>query len=116
MTRNQFLPIMKNLHLVNNMFDDKSDELFKICPFVKMCDKNFKYVYTCKSPPSVDEACCGFRGKVKFCVYNSKKPQKFHMKLYQLCESQSGYAVAFEIYTGSESKCTNLQSARQNSQ
>ena len=26
------------------------------------------------------------------------------MKLYQLCESQSGYAVAFEIYTGSESK------------
>ena len=30
MIRNQFL-IMKNLHLVNNMFDDKSDELFKIC-------------------------------------------------------------------------------------
>ena len=26
------------------------------------------------------------------------------MKLYQLCESQSGYAVAFEMYTGSESK------------
>ena len=26
------------------------------------------------------------------------------MKLYQLCESQSEYAVAFEIYTGSESK------------
>ena len=67
MTRNQFLLIMKNLHLVNNMFD------VKICPFVKMCDKNFKYVYTCKSPLSVDEACCGFRGKVKFHVYNSKK-------------------------------------------
>ena len=26
------------------------------------------------------------------------------MKLYQLCESQTGYAVAFEIYSGSESK------------
>ena len=64
MMRNQFLLIMKNLHLVNNMFDDKSHELFKICPFVKMCDKNFKYVYTSKSPPSVDEACCGFQGKV----------------------------------------------------
>ena len=48
MMRHQFLLIMKNLHLVNNMFDDKSDELFKICPFVKMCDENFKYVYTCK--------------------------------------------------------------------
>ena len=69
-----------------------------------MCDENFKYVYTCKSPLSVDKACCGFRGKVKFCVYNSKRPQKFHMKLYQLCESQTGYAVIFEIYTGSESK------------
>ena len=26
---------MKNLHLVNNVFDDKSDELFKIHQFVK---------------------------------------------------------------------------------
>ena len=104
MMRNQFILIMKNLHLVNNMFDDKSDEFFKICPFVKLCNENFKYVYTCKSPISVDEACCGLTGKVKFHVYNSKKPQKFHMKLYQLCESQSGYAVAFEICTGSESK------------
>ena len=95
---------MKNLHLVNNMFVDKSNELFKIRPFVKMWDENFKYVYTCKSPLSVDEACCGFRGKVKFPIYNPKKPQKLHMKLYQLCESQIGYAVAFEIYTGSESK------------
>ena len=86
------------------MFDDKSDKLFKICPFVKMCDENFKYVYACKSALSVDEACCGFQGKVKFRIYNSKKPQKIHIKLYQLCESQSGYAVAFEIYTGSESK------------
>ena len=58
MTRNQFL-LLKNLHLVNK-FDNKSDELFKICPFVKMWDKNFRYVYTCKSPLSVDEACCGF--------------------------------------------------------
>ena len=86
------------------MFYDKSDELYKICPFVKMCDENFKYIYTCKSPLSVDEACCSFQGKVKFHIYNSKKPQKFHMKLYQLCESQTGYAVAFEIYTGSQSK------------
>ena len=108
MMRNQFLLIMKNLHLVNNMFDDKSDELFKIHPFVKMCNENFMYVYTCKSPLSVDEAYCGFQGKVKFHIYNSKRPQKFHMKLYQLCESQTGYAVAFEIYTGSESKVYKL--------
>ena len=105
MMRNQFLLMMKNLHLVSNMFDDKSDESFKIRPFVKLCDQKFKYVYTCKSPLSVDEACCGFWGKVKFHVYNSKKPQKFHIKLYQLCEPQSGYVLAFEIYTGSKSKC-----------
>ena len=61
MMRNQFILIMKNLHLVNNIFDDKSDELFKIHPFVKMCNENFKYVCTCKSP-----TCCGFRGKVKW--------------------------------------------------
>ena len=42
MTRKHFLIIMKNLHLVNNMFDDKSDELFKIHPFVKMCDEKLQ--------------------------------------------------------------------------
>ena len=49
MMRNQFLLIMKNVHLVNNMFDDKSNEFFKICPFVKMYNENFKYVCTCES-------------------------------------------------------------------
>ena len=57
---------MKNLHIVNNLFDDKADELFKICPFITMCQDNFKYTYTCDSPVSIDEACCGFHGKVKF--------------------------------------------------
>ena len=66
MKRNQFLLIMKNLHIVNNLFKDKTDELFKICPFVTMHQDNFKYTCTCDSPVSIDEACCGFRGKVKF--------------------------------------------------
>ena len=29
------------------------------------------------------------------------------MKLYQLCEAESSYAAAFEIYTGSESQSVN---------
>ena len=66
MTRNQFLLIMKNLHIVNNLFDDKTDELFKIHPFITMCQDNSKYTYTYDSPVSIDEACCGFHGKVKF--------------------------------------------------
>ena len=107
MTRNQFLLIMKNLHIVNNLFDDKTDELFKICTFITMCHNNFKYTYTCDSPVSTDDARCGFHGKVKFRVYNSKKPQNIHMKLYQLCEAESSYAAAFEIYTGSESQSVN---------
>ena len=45
MMRNQFILIMKNLHLVKNMFDDKSNELFKIHPFVK-CAMKTSSMYT----------------------------------------------------------------------
>ena len=33
-------------------------------------------------------------------VYNSRKTSKFHIKLYQICEADSGYIIAFEVYTG----------------
>ena len=39
---------------------------------------------------------------MQFHVYNANKPDKFHMKLFQICEAKGGYICAFDIYTGKD--------------
>ena len=34
-------------------------------------------------------------------MYNPAKPTRFGIKLYQVCESKTGYCLGFDIYTGS---------------
>ena len=98
MTRDQFLLIMSNLHLVDNE-EATGSRLFKIQPFIDMCLKNFVR-YEPQQKLAMDEATCPFKGKIVFRVYNPAKPNKFGIKLYQVCESSSGYCVTFDVYDG----------------
>lgn len=47
---------------------------------------------------SFDEGTYPFKGRVKFKVYNPMKPNKFRIKLYQVCKTKSGYCVGFDIF------------------
>ena len=49
---------------------------------------------------SVDEAMIPFRGRLNFKQYVPAKPTKWGIKVWMLCESQSGYCLDFDIYTG----------------
>ena len=101
MSRNVFQLILSNLHLVDNTLDDKTP-LFKIQPFIDMCENNFRYAYYPERDLCVDEACIAFKGRCKFRMYNPRKPERFHVLNYTLCESCSGYVVGFEVYQGKE--------------
>ena len=46
----------------------------------------------------MDEGSCKWKGQFSHKVYNPRKPSKFHIKLYQVCEADSGYIIAFEVY------------------
>ena len=52
---------------------------------------------------SIDEGCCPWKGHLRFRQYNSSKPNKFHIKLFQVCDPKIGYILHFKIYTGAES-------------
>ena len=93
---------MTQLHLNKNSEDNKKDLLFKLRPFLDMCEKNFRLLYEPSKNLSLDEACCPFKGRLKFKVYNKAKPQKFHIKLFQVCEAETGYVSGFEVYTGKQ--------------
>ena len=39
-------------------------------------------------------------------MYNPAKPSRFHIKLFEVCESESGYIVGFKVYTGKDTDQT----------
>ena len=92
MACNGFQRILSNIHLVDNNIQT-TDPLAKIRPFIDMCDMYFKRVYSPEKELSFDEGCCPYKGRLRFKVYNPMKPNRFHIKLFQVCEAISGYIV-----------------------
>ena len=108
MTRLQFEKNLSNLHLNDNRTTNR-DPLYKLRPMIDMIDRNFLHVYTPKKNVSVDEASCPFKGRLGFKMYNPRKPARFHIRLYQVCESESGYCTGLEIFTGNKnSDCIKI--------
>ncbi|CAF4715879.1 unnamed protein product, partial [Rotaria sp. Silwood2] len=48
----------------------------------------------------VDEQLVPFRGRCCFVQYMPKKPAKYGLKFWTLCDVQSRYVLALELYTG----------------
>ena len=105
MGRNTFQAIMSNFQVSDSSMDlprnhPRHDRLFKVRPFVDMMDTNFFRSYKPGRDISVDEGCCPFKGRALFKCYNPSKPNKWHLKLYEVSDARTGYVVAFEIYSG----------------
>ena len=67
MSRNHFMAILSNLHISNDSDNPpfgspRHDPLSKICPFVTMCENNFKFAYMPKRDLGMDESCCLWKG------------------------------------------------------
>ena len=108
MGRMNFECILSNIHPSDNTLAS-TDLLVKLKPFIDMCDRNFLHVYKSNKNISVDEASCKWKGQFSHQVYNPRKPSKFHIKLYQVCEEDLGHVIAFEVYIGkANSTCIEM--------
>ena len=108
MGRMNFECILSNIHLSDNTLAS-TDPFVKFKPFIDMCDRNFLHVYKSNKNISVDEASCKWKGWFSHQVYNPRKLSKFHIKLYQVCEADLGYIIAFEVYIGkANSTCIEM--------
>ena len=108
MSKNTFQLLLANIHMNDNSEynpygHQNRDQLFKIRPFHDMCKNRFKLVYSPECELSFDEGCCAYKGHLHFHLYNPQKPNKFHIKLFQVNEALSGYILGFEVYTGKQS-------------
>ncbi|KAK3786613.1 hypothetical protein RRG08_027571 [Elysia crispata] len=51
---------------------------------------------------SLDETVVGWKGRFKYHPFNATKPKKFHIKMFGLCDSTTGYTYNLLRYFGSE--------------
>lgn len=112
MSRNRFTAILANIHVDDDTLnppypDENHDPLAKLQSFISMCNDNFKFAYKPRKELSLDEACIPWKGRLRFKLYNPRKPAKFHIKLFQVSEAESGYILGFSIYTGKDSCVEN---------
>ena len=95
MSKDRFLSILSNFHIVDNRNEKCADvighdPLYKVRPFIKMLTNNFGN-YSAERELAFVEGTCPFKGRLKFKVYNPAKPNKFGIKIFQICESTTGY-------------------------
>lgn len=62
-----------------------------------LCVQKFESLYKPGENVCIDEALCPWRGRGGSRVYMRDKPTKWGIKLYELCESSSGYVWTFEV-------------------
>ena len=105
MGRNTFQAILSNLQVLDSTLDLPHDHichdpLYKVRPMLDMMDRTFVQSYKSGRDLSFDEGCCPYKGRVIFRCYNPKKPAKWHLKMFEVSDSRTGYVIAFDIYTG----------------
>lgn len=113
MSRNTFQNILSNFQVVDNADalrpnDRNFDPLFKVRPMIDMVDRTFLNCYKSGREVSVDEGCMPYKGRLKFKCYNPAKPNKWHIKAFEVSDAQTGYCLGIEIYCGKgKTRCAN---------
>lgn len=113
MTKNRFEKLLQYMHVSDNermpaRGDDNFDPLYKVRPVLDMCVVKFKQHYNPQEHVSVDEMMVGFKGRLSMRQYMPAKPTKWGIKVWALCESQTGYTLDFDVYTGKKDGAREL--------
>ncbi|GFN96542.1 PiggyBac transposable element-derived protein 4 [Plakobranchus ocellatus] len=99
---------VRSLLLACLRFDDKDtrstrkdkDPLAPIREVWDLFERSLKRHYSPGSFLTVDEQLVPFRGRCKFWMYIPSKPDKYGLKIYWVCESDTGYPLKGLPYLG----------------
>lgn len=109
MTCKRFKKITQAFHVNDNATMPKRgetgyDKLYKIRPLLDRLNSSFvNECYATKSQ-SIDEAMIKFKGRSSLKQYMPLKPVKRGFKVWMRCDSNTGYAYQFNVYTGKDDK------------
>lgn len=104
MSRDRFSEILRNLHFTNNLAEQsKTDKAWKVRSLIE----HFNFVYqrfaANTANQSIDEHMIKFKGNNSMKQYIKNKPIKWGFKVWERCDSLSGYLYEYDLYTGRKS-------------
>lgn len=100
-SRDRFQEILKNLHFNNNYAEQaKTDRAWKVRTLINHFNHVYQRYAKNVSHQSVDEHMVKFKGNNHMKQYVKNKPVKWGFKMWQRCDSQTGYLYEFDLYTG----------------
>ncbi|XP_068221401.1 piggyBac transposable element-derived protein 4-like [Palaemon carinicauda] len=100
MSRDRYEIIRSCLDFADNSVDGNDDRLYKIKPILDIVKDLYSKYYVSGRDLSVDESIVKFKGRLFFKQYMPKKPTKWGIKVWSLCDSKTGYLLKFDVYTG----------------
>ena len=105
MTRDRFEEIYRYLHLADNDKQAPRDspdfnKLYKLGILPCELSLQFSAMYLPEPNLPIDEQVYGTKSRIIFIQYMLKKPKKFGIKVWVLCEAKTSYCLQFQIYTG----------------
>ena len=113
MSRDHFLNILAFFHLSDNAQyiprgEDGYNPLHKLGAVYTRILSRFEETWHPTQNLCIDEGMIPYRGQVHMKVYAPDKPNKYGLKMYELCDSSNAYCCKLELYTGK----TNEESVR----
>lgn len=100
MPRKRFEDITANLHFADNNTADSSDRANKVRPLLEHINKVMPEAYTYSKRLSIDEHMVKFKGHNSMKQYMKDKPVSWGFKLWCLCDAETEFLYAVDIYTG----------------
>jgi hypothetical protein len=110
--RKRFLSIRTNLTWMDTTdiaaaeraVRNAADGFWSITGLFDLINGKFKNYYTPYSKLSIDEMCVFFKGRHRCRCYNPSKPNKWHFKIYALCDAFNGYVYDWFLYRGKDER------------
>ena len=105
MVKDRFFLILSFFHVADNRSQlprdhPQFDPLHKIRTWVDALNNNFMKTFAPGRNIAIDEAMVAWRGPLSFRTYNPDKPDKYGMKVFELCDSNTAYCCKLQFYTG----------------
>ena len=102
MTRDRFFMLSKFLHFADNNDPNEDDPIWKVRQVFTMFVTRFSKYFDPYRKMVIDESLVLYKGRLSFKQYIPTKRHRFGIKLFVLCDCDTGVIVDVIVYTGKD--------------
>lgn len=104
MSRNRFQTILHMLHFTDNAEQIRGDSFHKLRGVFEKIKTAFAHKFSPFQNLVIDESLVLFKGRLLFKQFIKTKRHRFGIKLFLLCDCETGYILDFIVYTGKQTE------------